>query len=533
MSPDRRNFLTGAAAAVVAASGLTALGAGNAATAAPGQAARTPDPDAPKHELRGMWIASVVNIDWPSAPGLSAAAQQAELIALYDLAVARGLNTVVLQVRPTADAFWPSPYEPWSKYLTGTQGEDPGYDPLGFAVRAAHERNLSLHAWFNPYRVSMDTNVDALLPTHPARMHPDWVIPYGGKLYYDPGVPAAREFSVRAILDAVQRYDLDGVHFDDYFYPYPVAGQSFADDATYATYGGRFADKATWRRDNINTLIRHLVTGIRRTKPHVQFGVSPFAVWRNVGTDPLGSDTQAGAQTYDDLYADTRRWVREEWIDYLAPQVYWAIGLPVADYAKIVDWWARQVRESGSRVRLYIGEATYKVGASTQSPAWNNDPAELSNHLALDRRYPELSGNIFFSAVSVRDDLLGATTLLQHDRYQHPALVPTMPWLDRRAPRPVDSVRVTTAQDALRVTWTLRSHDARGFAVYRFDGHGRPSAADYADATHLVASIAAPVAGARTASWTDTTATPAHHYTYAVRAVDALGNESTSALERC
>jgi len=528
MSPDRRDFLTGAASVAVAATALATLGAA-AADAAPdpasGRSTPPADPAAPKHEMRGMWIASVVNIDWPSAPGLSAAAQEAELVALYDLAVARGMNTVVLQVRPTADAFWASPYEPWSEYLTGTQGQDPGYDPLGFAVHAAHERNLSLHAWFNPYRVSMDTDVDALVPTHPARLHPDWVLPYGGKLYYNPGVPAARRFCVTAILDAVERYDLDGVHFDDYFYPYPVVGETFADDDTFAAYGSGFADKASWRRQNIDTLIRELVGGIRRAKPKVQFGVSPFAVWRNIATDPRGSDTKAGAQTYDDLCADTRRWVREEWIDYIAAQVYWAIGLPVADYAKIVDWWARQLRESGSRVRLYIGEATYKVGASTQSPAWNNDPSELSNHLALDREYPEVAGNIFFSAVSVRADALGATTLLQHDRYQHPALVPTMRWLDRRAPQPVGDVRATAVAGALQITWTVRAHDARGYAVYRFDGIGDPSASDYADATHLVASVAAPT-GTHTVSWTDTGADPARRCTYAVRAVDALGNES-------
>lgn len=479
-----------------------------------------------------MWIASVANIDWPSVPGLPAAAQQAELIALYDLALSRGMNTVVLQVRPSADAFWPSPYEPWSKYLTGTQGEDPGYDPLEFAVRAAHARNLSLHAWFNPYRVSMDTNAETLVPTHPARVHPDWVIPYGGKLYYDPGVPAARRFCVAAILDAVKSYDLDGVHFDDYFYPYPAPGQAFADDATFATYGSDFADKAAWRRHNIDTLIRELVTGIRRPKPRIPFGVSPFAIWRNVATDPLGSDTQAGAQTYDDLSADTRRWVREEWIDYIAPQIYWAIGLPVADYAVVLDWWARQIRESGSRVRLYIGEATYKVGASTQSPAWNDDPSELSNHLALDREYPEVAGNIFFSAVSVRTDALGAMTLVQRDRYQHPALVPRMPWLDRCAPRPVGRVRVTAVDGALQVDWTTPGRDARGYAVYRFDRSTPRGRSAYADATHLVASVAAPDSGLRRLSWTDTTADPARHHIYAVRAVDALGNESAPVLAR-
>lgn len=302
-----------------------------------------------------MWIASVVNIDWPSVPGLTAAAQKAELVALYDLAVARGMNTVVLQVRPTADAFWPSPYEPWSMYLTGTQGQDPGYDPPDFAVHAARTQ---------PVVARMVQSLPRQYGHRRRRAAPD----ASGAGTPGLGHPLRREALLRPGCPGHPRILRD----------------------PYATYGAGFADKASWRRHNVDTLIRELVVGIRRVGSRVQFGVSPFAVWRNIVTDPRGSDTQAGAQTYDDLFADTRRWVREEWIDYIAPQVYWVIGLPVADYAKVVDWWARQLRESGSRVRLYIGEATYKAGASTQSPAWDNDPSELSNHLALERGYPEV-----------------------------------------------------------------------------------------------------------------------------------------------
>ncbi|HEY7044503.1 MAG TPA: family 10 glycosylhydrolase, partial [Nocardioidaceae bacterium] len=214
----------GAAALVAAAVATTSIGVplGSTADAAPQQAATahcTPSPDAPKRQFRAEWIASVTNIDWPSQPGLSVAQQKAELISWYDEAVDRGLNAVIVQVRPTADAFWPSPIEPWSKYLTGTPGQDPGYDPLAFAVREAHARNLEFHAWFNPYRVSMDTDRDALAPNSPAREHPDWVVEYGGKLYYNPGIPAARHLVEDAIMDAVEKYDIDAVHFDDYFYP--------------------------------------------------------------------------------------------------------------------------------------------------------------------------------------------------------------------------------------------------------------------------------------------------------------------------
>ncbi|GAA2394368.1 family 10 glycosylhydrolase [Streptomyces glaucosporus] len=366
-------------------------------------------------ELRGMWVATVSNIDWPARAGLSAAEQQAQLRAHLDTAVERRLNTVILQVRPTADALWPSPHEPWSQYLTGTQGRDPGWDPLGFAVREAHDRGLELHAWFNPYRVANHAAPERLAPDHPARRNPDWVVPYGGKLYYNPGLPEVRRFVQDAMFDAVERYDIDAMHWDDYFYPYPVAGEDFDDDEAYERYGGDFEDRADWRRHNIDLLVRETAERLRRTRPQARLGVSPFAVWRNKGTDPEGSDTRAGVETYDDLYADTRKWVRERWIDHIVPQVYWNIGFTAADYAELVPWWADVVRGTG--VELYIGEALYKVADPAQGPAWH-DPAELSRHVALCRSHPEVRGNVYFSAKHVAADPIGAMTRVVEDHYQ-------------------------------------------------------------------------------------------------------------------
>jgi uncharacterized lipoprotein YddW (UPF0748 family) len=372
-------------------------------------------------EMRGMWLATVDNRDWPSRTGLSAARQHGELTALLDVAMRRRLNTVMFQVRPTADALWPSPYEPWSQYLTGTQGEDPGWDPLGTAVQEAHARGLELHAWFNPYRIALHADPSRLAVSHPARKHPDWVVPYGGKLYYDPGLPTVRAFVQQAMLDAVRRYPVDGVHFDDCFYPYPVAGRPFDDDAAYARHGGGFASRAAWRRDNIERLVRETAEAVRTIRPGAQFGISPFGVWRNASTDPRGSDTRAGVQTHDDLYADTRTWVREGWIDYVVPQLYWNIGLAAADYAALVPWWAEVAR--GSRTRLYVGEALYKAGDPAQGAAWR-DPDELSRHLTLAGGYPEVRGHVFFAGKEVAADPAGAMARAVADHYRQPASPP-------------------------------------------------------------------------------------------------------------
>ncbi|MEU6094788.1 family 10 glycosylhydrolase [Streptomyces sp. NPDC047079] len=372
-------------------------------------------------DMRGMWLATVFRRDWPSRAGLPPAAQRAELCAHLDTAVRRRLNTVFFQVRPSADALWPSPYEPWSQFLTGIQGQDPGWDPLGTAVQEAHARGLELHAWFNPYRVASHTDLTRLAARHPARRNPDWVVAYGGKLYYNPGLPQVRLFVEKAILDAVRRYPIDGVHFDDYFYPYPVEGGVFDDDVAYAAYGGGFTSRAAWRRHNIDLLVQETATRVRALRPAARFGVSPFGVWRNADTDPRGSDTRAGVQTYDDLYADTRKWVRSGWLDYICPQLYWNIGFRAADYAKLVPWWAGETQ--GTRTQLYVGEALYKAGDPAQPPAWQ-DPAELSRHLTLAKRYPQARGHVFFAAKEVGADPAGAMARIVADHYGRPANPP-------------------------------------------------------------------------------------------------------------
>lgn len=409
------------------ATAVTTLLAAGGAAAGTAIAGGEPSPRrrADEGELRGMWLATVSNRDWPSAPGLTADQQRAELLTHLDTAVARRLNAVIFQVRPTADALWPSPHEPWSQYLTGTQGKDPGWDPLGTAVEEAHARGLELHAWFNPYRIALHTDPSRLVASHPARKNPGWAVPYGGKLYYNPGVPAVRAYVRKAMLDAVRKYPVDAVHFDDYFYPYPVAGQVFDDDAAYDRYGGSFPNWAAWRRDNVDRLVRETAAEIKVIRPGTQFGISPFGVWRNAETDERGSATRAGVQTYDDLHADTRKWVRENWIDYIVPQLYWSAHpldqqVP-ANYAVLLPWWAEVARGSGTR--LYVGEALYKAGDPAQPAAWQ-DPAELSRHLTLAKKHPELRGHVFFSAKEVKEDKIGAMARVVADHYRQPARTP-------------------------------------------------------------------------------------------------------------
>ncbi|MCB5170278.1 family 10 glycosylhydrolase [Streptomyces bambusae] len=428
----RRGLLAGAAGAVAGAVAGTGAGPGAGAAAAAGPPGGTgtgrrgggePAADGAAEavtgrrgrgpEFRGMWIASVLNVDWPSRTGLSAARQRAELTALLDTAVKRRLNAVVLQVRPTADALWPSEFEPWSQWLTGVQGRDPGWDPLGTAVAEAHARGLELHAWFNPYRVANHTDPSRLVSWHPARRRPDWTVAYGGKLCYNPGLPEVRAFVQDAMLDAVERYPVDAVHWDDYFYPYPVAGQTFDDEDAYREYGGAFESRAAWRRHNTDALVEEMSWRIAQVRPGTRFGISPFGIWRNKGDDPEGSDT-TGLSAYDELHADTRRWVREGWLDYVTPQVYWHIGNRAADYAVLVPWWARTVRGTG--VDLYVGEALYRSDPDSPTAAWR-DPAELSRHLTLAARHAEVRGHVFFSAKHVAADPGGAMARVVADHY--------------------------------------------------------------------------------------------------------------------
>ncbi|MFE9204631.1 family 10 glycosylhydrolase [Micromonospora sp. NPDC007230] len=491
-------------------------GGGGAAESGEVAASGTPNcvgrPARAPRELRGMWITTVNNIDWPSRPGLPAATVRAEFRSWLDLAVRRNHNAVFVHVRPSGDALWPSRYAPWSQWLTGSHdGRDPGWDPMEFMVAEAHARNLEFHAWFNPYRGGQPATVggpgprlDQLAPAHPLRRHPDWVVTYpsadrpGSRLYFNPGVPEARKFVEDSMLEAVQRYDVDGVHFDDFFYPYPEAGQDFPDGAAFARYGRGFADKHDWRRDNVNTLVREMSERIKAIKPWVKFGISPFGIWRNKRTDPAGSAT-AGLQSYDDIYADTRLWVREQWLDYVVPQLYWHIGFGKADYAKLLPWWAATVR--GTRVQLYIGQADYRVG---ERGAWR-DPAELDRQLALNQRHG-VSGSVHFSAKQVRADRLGAVSRYSEAHYAGPALVPTMAQLPAAPPAAPEVTGVRRADGGVVLTW--RGEGAASFAVYRVD-----------------AEVARLVGTARGGGWVDRAAPTGGSLSYCVSGLDRSGNE--------
>lgn len=481
----------------------------------------------PKRQLRAVWVASVANIDWPTQTGLSVAVQQQQFIAILDKVQQMHMNAVVVQIRPTADSLYPSKFFPWSQWLTGVQGQDPGYDPLAFMVKEAHQRNIQFHAWFNPYRISLNTDLSKLAPNNPAILHPDWVISYGGKLYFNPGLPAVRQYITAGIMEVVRNYDIDGVHFDDYFYPYPVAGQTFPDQATYQQYGAGFSTIGDWRRDNVNQLIHGLSLAIKQAKPYVQFGISPFGVWRNQSTDPTGSATQAGAQDYDDLYADTRTWIRNNWIDYIVPQIYWNIGFPPAAYDVLVAWWSHEV--DGSRVQLYTGMAVYKIGLPG---AWS-DPNQMPEQLALNRQYPEVQGAMFFSMKELFANPLGFTDNLSNNIYKYSALVPVAPAADGTVPRSPTLLPAYQTPAGVTLTWLDFNQSRFGapnsayYAVYRFNGRGHPTICDFNDTRYLLTTVrrTADRAGVLQ-TFVDTTAQPGQAYTYYVTALDRFNQES-------
>ena len=348
-------------------------------------------PDVPR-EFRAAWIATVANIDWPSEPGLPVAQQKAELRRLLDEAAALNLNAVIFQVRPHADALYDSPHEPWSYYLTGAQGRAPAsdFDPLSFAVAAAHTRGLELHAWFNPYRAGHPADTAALAPTHVANEHPSWVREYGDYLWLDPGVPAARDHTHRVILDVVRRYDIDGVHFDDYFYPYPAYadGAPFPDSASWARaqHEGWTGSRADWRRHNVNRLVERVYRSIKETKPHVKFGISPFGIWRP--DHPPGT---RGFDAYAQLYADARRWLREGWVDYMTPQLYYRLDQYGYSYPEMLRWWITQ-NEKDRHVWPGLYTSRVRMGGDRHWP-----DAQILGQIYTARSHPGATGQVHFS----------------------------------------------------------------------------------------------------------------------------------------
>lgn len=392
----------------------------------------------PKYEFRGVWIATVNNIDWPSAKGLPVVTQKTEYIAMLDSLQRIGINAVIVQIRPAADAFYPSSFEPWSEFLNGTQGLPPlpYYDPLQFMIDEAHKRGMEFHAWLNPYRAVFDIKSSSVSPTHITRIHKDWFITYGTKKYFNPGLPETREFVTRIVKDIVKRYDVDAIHMDDYFYPYRITGKEFPDAIAYKKYGNGMP-KDEWRRSNCDSIIRMIHDAIIETKPVVQFGISPFGVWRNKTQDPEGSATQAGQTNYDDLYADILLWLREGWIDYVAPQLYWEIGHRLCDYTILLNWWSQH---SYGR-NVYIGHGIYRT-QENPTAAWYNKK-ELPNEITMLRYNKAVQGSIYFSAVSILRNPNGWADSLRLNQYSRPALLPPMPWIDTVPPQKPNIVNLT------------------------------------------------------------------------------------------
>jgi uncharacterized lipoprotein YddW (UPF0748 family) len=407
-------------------------------------------PDVPR-EFRGAWIATVDNIDWPSRPGLPVAEQQAELRALLDRAELLNLNAIVLQVRPTADAFYASPHEPWSAYLTGTQGQppEPFYDPLAFAVEEAHRRGLELHAWFNPYRAYHPTAQGELAESHISRTHPEVVHAYGDLLWMDPSEPVVVEHSLRVILDVVERYDIDGVHLDDYFYPYPITDSldqhvPFPDSLSWtrALAEGNTLSRDDWRRQQVDRFVERLYSAVKEAKPWVKVGISPFGIWR-----PGYPESVSGFDAYAEIYADARKWQQAGWIDYFTPQLYWPIASEGQPYPDLLAWWAEQNTQGR---HLWPGNYASRVGFEGRG-AWEAD--EVVEQVRLTRAHPGATGNVHFSMQVLRD----TTTVLGEELaaavYGEPALVPPSPWLEADAPAaPV--LGVERAGDRLAVTMT-------------------------------------------------------------------------------
>ncbi|MCI9890051.1 family 10 glycosylhydrolase [Micrococcales bacterium 31B] len=469
-------------------------------------------------ELRGTWIATVANLNWPTNPSATPAAQQKELQAMLDNAVKCRLNAVFFQVRPMSDAFYASALAPWSSFLTGTQGKSPGWDPLAFAILEAHKRGLELHAWLNPYRVASKLTVDRpLAANNIAKLHPEWTFTFDGGIYLNPGIPQVSQHLHDVIDELTRKYNVDGVHFDDYFYPYPIAGQVIPDDKTYAAYNPKGLSLDDWRRDNVNRLVAGIRPVVRKNRPRAQFGISPFGIWRNKSTDPRGSDT-AGTQSYDQIFADTYTWVKKRWIDYIAPQVYWDMNLTVAAYSKLVPWWANVVKGTG--VRLYIGEASYKIGTNE---VWK-DPEEMVRHLELCAKTPLVRGNIWFSSTVFFSDPLGTTTRILETYYKKPAPRANEPGAPSR-PQATVARRATSGVSVEFLN--LGGAAAERFTVYRRSGN------TVGDAISLTMwDVVGDVfnTGAVNHSFLDVTAAGGATYTYYITAVGPSGLESAPVM---
>ncbi|WP_315823293.1 family 10 glycosylhydrolase [Paraflavitalea speifideaquila] len=478
----------------------------------------------PKREIRGAWIATFSNIDWPNRTQ-TPAQQRAAFLTILEHHKATGLNTLYIQVRSQCDAMYPSPIEPWSADLTGTQGKapSPDWDPLQFMIDECHKRGIEFHAWINPYRaVSNSANLPGFAANHVAKLHPDWLLSQGILRVLDPGLQDVRNYITSVIVDIVDRYNVDGIHFDDYFYPpaAPAGTTPYNDDSSFTLDPRGFTNRADWRRDNVSLLIKRLNDTIQVLKPWVKFGVSPSGIYRNSTNPAIGTPT-SGLEHYTTLYADTKKWLQEGWVDYIAPQVYWYIGQPGANYAAIVPWWNNQANGR----HIYIGMAGYKVNDPAQGVNWAN-PSMIPNEMRMNRDplYPNIKGQAIYNTSSMRSTTkLGFRDSLRLFFYQKPALLPRMPWRDSIAPgSPATLTAVKYPGDSVVLNWVKPAaptelDKAIRFVIYRSED----TTIDISDVNNILA-----ITNTDTATFADKTGLPGTTYYYTVTALDHFHNES-------
>lgn len=467
----------------------------------------------PKREFRAAWIQSVNG----QFRGMPTEKLKQNLIGQLNSLQKAGINAIIFQVRPEADALYASRLEPWSRFLTGVQGKapEPYWDPMQFMIDECHKRGMEFHAWINPYRTKT-TLKSELAPNHVYNIHPEWFVTYGDQLYFDPALPESRRHICMVVSDIVSRYDVDAIHMDDYFYPYPIKGKDFPDDASFARFGGGFSNKGDWRRSNVNVLIKKLHETIREIKPWVKFGVSPFGICRNESSDPLGSKTK-GLQNYDDLYADVLLWAREGWIDYNIPQIYWHIGHPVADYETLVKWWARNTENRP----LFIGQSVMNTvqNADPKNPSIN----QLPRKMALQRAYQTIGGSCQWPASAVVENAGKYRDALIAEYHKYPALPPVFDFMDNEAPAKVRKMKPVWTEDGYILFWTAPKYKeemnrAVQYVVYRFNDKEK---VNIDDPSHIVAITRdnfykLPYEDGKT------------KYRYVVTALDRLHNESKS-----
>ena len=467
----------------------------------------------PKREFRAAWIQSVNG----QFRGMPTEKLKQNLIGQLNSLQKAGISAIIFQVRPEADALYAFRLEPWSRFLTGVQGKapEPYWDPMQFMIDECHKRGMEFHAWINPYRTKT-TLKSELAPNHVYNIHPEWFVTYGDQLYFDPALPESRRHICMVVSDIVSRYDVDAIHMDDYFYPYPIKGKDFPDDASFARFGGGFSNKGDWRRSNVNVLIKKLHETIREIKPWVKFGVSPFGIYRNESSDPLGSKTK-GLQNYDDLYADVLLWAREGWIDYNIPQIYWHIGHPVADYETLVKWWARNTENRP----LFIGQSVMNTvqNADPKNPSIN----QLPRKMALQRAYQTIGGSCQWPASAVVENAGKYRDALIAEYHKYPALPPVFDFMDNEAPAKVRKMKPVWTEDGYILFWTAPKYKeemnrAVQYVVYRFNDKEK---VNIDDPSHIVAITRdnfykLPYEDGKT------------KYRYVVTALDRLHNESKS-----